>query len=153
VSSSVTDSDKGYRKLMASLAEASKGIVATVGIHAEEGGAGDGSSSVIQVAEWAEFGTSRQPARPFVSSWADERGDKALAEIRDAIGEAVHRGSSPAIAVDRLAQKFAGEIQSRIADGIPPPNAPSTVAQKGSSTPLINTGQLRAAIRGKLEGK
>lgn len=39
-----------------------------------------------------------------------------------------------------------GRIQARISDGIAPPNAPSTIARKGSSTPLIDTGRLRQAI-------
>ena len=39
-----------------------------------------------------------------------------------------------------------GEIQARIARGVPPPNAASTVKRKGSSTPLIDTGILRSSI-------
>ena len=36
--------------------------------------------------------------------------------------------------------------------GIAPPLKPATIARKGSSTPLINTGQLRSAITWRVEG-
>jgi hypothetical protein len=45
-----------------------------------------------------------------------------------------------------LGQRAVGQIQERIASGIAPANAPSTVAKKGSSTPLIDTGVLRSSI-------
>ena len=37
-------------------------------------------------------------------------------------------------------------IQQRMANGIDPPNKPSTIARKGSSKPLIDRGQLRQSI-------
>jgi hypothetical protein len=37
-------------------------------------------------------------------------------------------------------------IQEQIANGVPPPNAEETIDRKGSSTPLINHGQLRQSI-------
>lgn len=39
-----------------------------------------------------------------------------------------------------------GTAQEAIAEGIDPANAPSTVEQKGSSTPLVDTGRLRQSI-------
>lgn len=49
-------------------------------------------------------------------------------------------------AYELLGAKAAGDVQSRIAQGLPPPNAPSTVAQKGSDTPLIDEGDFRQSI-------
>lgn len=40
----------------------------------------------------------------------------------------------------------ASEVKKFMSGGVPPPNAPSTVAKKGSSTPLIDTGQLMNSI-------
>ena len=37
-------------------------------------------------------------------------------------------------------------------DGIPPPNAPSTIAKKGSSRPLFDTGRLLNSISYQVEG-
>lgn len=39
-----------------------------------------------------------------------------------------------------------GQVQKRMSQGIPPALQPATVAAKGSSKPLINTGQLRSSI-------
>jgi hypothetical protein len=54
---------------------------------------------------------------------------------------------------DKLGLYFVGKIQRRIADGISPPLAKSTLLYKsyygkglGKSTPLILTGQLRSSI-------
>jgi hypothetical protein len=49
-------------------------------------------------------------------------------------------------ALGLLGTKAVGEIQKRMARGIKPDNAPSTIAAKGSSTPLIDTGRLRQSV-------
>lgn len=49
--------------------------------------------------------------------------------------------------LERVGLWAQGSIQQRISDGIPPPNAESTIRRKGSSTPLIDTGQLRTSIK------
>lgn len=48
--------------------------------------------------------------------------------------------------LELLGQYVVGLIKQRIANGIAPPNSPWTIAQKGSSKPLIDTGQLRNSI-------
>lgn len=149
----VIDRDNGYRKRLAGLDKAKDGFKVTVGVHAEEGAAPDGDVTVVQVTEWLEFGTETQPPRPAITAWADERGEAATRELIEETRKAVKAGVSPAQRADQLAQKFAGEIQSKIAAGIPPPNAESTVRQKGSSTPWIDTGQVRSSIRGKVVAK
>jgi hypothetical protein len=52
-------------------------------------------------------------------------------------------------AMARIALAFEGSVKQRIARGIAPPLSPVTIEAKGSSKPLIDRGQLRAAIRGK----
>ena len=42
--------------------------------------------------------------------------------------------------------------QEHISAGIDPPNAESTIAKKGSSTPLVDNGTLRQSITYVLEG-
>jgi hypothetical protein len=37
-------------------------------------------------------------------------------------------------------------VVEKIDSQIPPPNAPATIAKKGSSTPLIDTGQMRQTL-------
>ncbi len=44
------------------------------------------------------------------------------------------------------------EVRKTIAAGLPPPNAPSTIARKGSSTPLEDTGRLVGALAFEVVG-
>lgn len=137
----VTDVDRGYRKILEAIEQTGEAVI-TVGIHAEAGGEN------IENAERHEFGLG-VPARPFVSGYADEQGARVVQRMRDAAAAGLRSGTV-AQNLDAVAQVVAGEMQGRIAQGIPPPNAPSTIAKKGSSTPLIDTGQLRSSITGKL---
>ncbi len=50
-------------------------------------------------------------------------------------------------ALEQIGLWLVGELQKGMAAGLPvPPLAPETVKRKGSSVPLIDTGQLRSAI-------
>jgi hypothetical protein len=144
---SFSDRDSGYRKRLASIEGAKAGFKITIGVHEDAG------SDIVQVAEWNEFGTERSPARPTITAWADSKGQAALARVRDETAAAIKAGKSSVQRADQLAQVFAGEIQGMISAGVPPPNAPSTVRQKGSSIPLIASGQFRASIRGRVESR
>jgi hypothetical protein len=148
---SFSDSDHGYRRLLASLEEAGKGAKMTIGIHAEEGSASEGAATLIDVAQWNEFGVEGHiEARPSITAWADAKGQDTLREARDRMAQAAKAGKSTMQVLDQLAQKSAADVQKMIAGSIPPPNRQSTIDKKGSSTTLINFGQLRASIRGKV---
>ncbi len=140
---SVRDVDKGFAAFVKGC-EASNGLTIKVGIHSEAPG------EVLEKAEANEYGTETIPARPFVSGWADENREAAVAEIKAVLARALKSGKDPTQALEVSALKFQGQMQQRIADGIDPPNAESTVARKGSSTPLIDTGELRSSVLGKV---
>ena len=58
--------------------------------------------------------------------------------------------ASARTALDRFGAAIRDRVLSRIDGGISPPNAASTLrGKKGSSTPLVRTGRLRAAIKSK----
>lgn len=145
----IADIDKGWRKLLKK-AGLKKGL--TVGIHAEEGGAAHGEgATVAEVASYQEFGTETIPERSFIRAWADENQEKNLQMGEKIFALAVARGLDPIQAVNQIGQKLVSSIQARIAAGIPPALDPKTISRKGSSTPLIDTGQLKASIRYKVE--
>ena len=50
-----------------------------------------------------------------------------------------------------LGELVKGEVQRRIAELKTPPNAPATIARKGSSNPLIDKGVLRASATYKVD--
>lgn len=148
----VSDRDNGAKALLARMHEASKGKSITVGVHDEEGAEKEegGAATVGDVATWAEYGIG-QPRRSFVADWADEYEPTHRENLRK-LGRALVKGSIKSVdqGLDQLALLYVGLMQARISSGIDPENAPSTIARKGSSTPLIRYGQLRSAIRGKV---
>lgn len=150
MSARVTDRDRGYKATFAAIDAAKKARI-SVGIHKEEGGAPEESGrTVADVAEDNEFGIG-VPARPVISNWADENEAEGVQQMKADIQAAVKSRTSPAQRLDARAQVFAGSMQAKVSAGVPPPNAPSTIAKKGSSTPLIDKGQFRSSIRGKAE--
>ena len=56
------------------------------------------------------------------------------------------QGMEPARMLEQLGAMAVGEVQKYVTELDTPPNAPSTIRQKGSSNPLINTGALRQSI-------
>lgn len=122
--------------------------VVTVGIHADEGGGEHDGMRVIELAEIHEFGIG-VPPRSFVRSWAD--GNEA--RLKKKIGE-IAKKNFPDLdrAADQAALWLEGDCQKNIADkNIVPENAKSTIRRKGSDTPLVDTGVLKASIKGKRE--
>lgn len=143
----ITSRDRGANALLAGFKEAAKGAELRVGILEAGSEPAEGSKdlTVADVATFNEFGLG-VPERSFIRSWYDDNLDENRAALRR-LQELVVRGEmSQAQAFEQLGLLFVGAIQRRIADGIPPPNAESTIKQKGSSTPLVDTGQLRASI-------
>lgn len=142
-----------------------KQVTITVGIHADEGDAmhagavfaedgalePSGDLTVADVATFHEFGTRTIPQRSFIRAWFDEN-QAFIAETLQKQFAQVANGKRPVEqAAERCALAFEGSVKQRISRGIPPPLAASTIARKGSSKPLIDTGQLRNAVRGKVE--
>lgn len=148
---SVRDRDRGYKALLKRLEDSGKKTV-TVGIHEEEGAAqhGDEGPSVAEIGEINEFGLG-VPERSFIRAWVDENtsaNDERLRKL--ATGVVKGTVASAEQALDQFGLFAVGSIQQRIADGIEPENAESTIARKGSSTPLIDQGILRSSITSKV---
>ncbi len=91
---------------------------------------------IASLGEIHEFGLG-VPQRSFIRAWFDSKRAEIEADIRKF-------GSNP----DALAERLRASCQEYIANGVAPPNAPSTIARKGSSKPLIDSGVLRTSIEG-----
>lgn len=110
----------------------------------------DGSVSVKvtlgEVAHWLHFGTSTIPARPFIDI-AFRRDRAAIRMIISRAARAVASGRmTERQALSTIGEYLAGVIKEEIANRMPPPNAPSTIARKKSDVPLIDEGQLIGSI-------
>ncbi len=111
-----------------------------------------GDATLAQIAAFNEFGMG-VPERSFIRSTLDA-GARKYNAIMKKVGDAAVAGKitveTGAMLVGTVVE---GDVKQAISNGIPPPNAESTIAAKGSSTPLINEGQLRGAITADVKFK
>lgn len=137
-----SDKDKGYNALFKRLGVAAN---VTIGIHKDKGSDSHDLVTVADIATWAEFGLG-QPQRSWLRDWVTEQQGDIEKALR-LLGLEVIKGPLPADkAMEQLGLHLKAKIQERIANGIYPENAASTRAKKGSSTPLIDSGQFRSSI-------
>jgi hypothetical protein len=151
MAATVRDIDHGFKALFGRLEGAKNARTLTVGVHDAEGGAPTASGRTVgEVATINEYGLG-VPERSFIRAWFDET-EQANIEILRKIGRNIvqGKGGNYTQGLEQAGLAFVGQIQGKIAGGIAPENAPSTVARKGSSTPLVNTGQLKSSIRHKV---
>jgi hypothetical protein len=102
--------------------------------------------TVIDVANWMEFGTDDDPPRSFIRKWFDEASPKMREDFVKLMQSVVRGTRTKEQILELLGQRAVGEIQARISAGIDPPNTLATRKRKGSSKPLIASGQLRSSI-------
>lgn len=133
---------KGIKKLFSRL---EKGTV-DVGILAGEGKHEDSELTVAQVGFYNEFGTSTIPERSFIRSTIE--GDrKDIKKVAKAQYKKVLNGKTTVEdGLGILGAFTAGLIQEKFTNNNWPSNSSATIAIKGSSTPLIDSGQLRQSI-------
>lgn len=103
---------------------------------------------VAQVARYNEFGTLNIPMRPFFRNAINKNIKKWFSTLQSAI-----KKDTPA----KKALSIVGEVaRADIIESITslnaPPNAQSTIKQKGSSNPLIDTGLMRRSVTYKVKG-
>lgn len=144
----ITSKDNGANALIKAALEAAKGAELRVGILADKGAeTAEGSKdlTIADVATFNEFGLG-VPERSFIRAWYDEQLEANKAKFRALQAQVLRGEITQATAFKQLGAVFVGDIQKRIAGGIQPGNAESTIARKGSSTPLVDTGQLKSAV-------
>ncbi|WP_155286046.1 hypothetical protein [Lacticaseibacillus zhaodongensis] len=99
-------------------------------------------------AMWNEYGTSRGiPARPFLRNTLYEKSASWAVFVKP-VFQSILEGGSPDIA-GKLGPKMADDIRSTIDGGGFAPLAASTIARKGSSKPLVDTGDMYGSITWK----
>ena len=96
--------------------------------------------TVAQVASWNEFGTKRIPERSFIRQSLL----KNRLTIRKKFVELLNNNIDNCL--DLMGIYMTNLIKERMAQGIKPNNSKITIQRKGSSTPLIDSGQLRNSI-------
>jgi hypothetical protein len=136
--------DRGWKSIQRELNEANSKVVAVGVLNGAEPHVG--GATLGEVATWNHYGTSTIPARPFIVGPIDAK----QTEIRSLIERLVKGISLGKVgadqALDLLGQKLRDTCVSAINAREFEPNAESTIARKGSSTPLVDTGQLKGSI-------
>lgn len=141
-----------YVRIMREL-NATKGSFVTVGIQGEEAQIertnDEGKTlNLSTIATINEFGSSdgRVPARSFLRSTFDERRDELRNVQRSALAKVMAGQLTAEQGLGLIGLWLSSAVKKKITDLKTPPNAPRTIARKGSSNPLIDTGQMRASI-------
>ena len=103
-------------------------------------------TSVIDVGILNEFGAAGVPERSFLRAGIRE-GKPEYRKMNRRNLKAITRGDKTAKqALGELGLKAQGDVQEMIAEVSTPPNAPATIARKGSANPLVDTGHMRQSI-------
>lgn len=149
----VTDRDLGWRARRAQMAELARLEVA-VGVLAGAGSGEDG----VPIAEYAtynEYGTDRIPARPANAIAFDTHRGAIDADVTAQTRAILDGRRNARGALTIIGQKHADRIKNTItSDGVPPPNAPRTIAaKKGSGKTLVDTGAYVNAIQISVRGR
>jgi hypothetical protein len=151
VTANITDVDKGLLHRLTVLEEFSKWYV-VVGI-LDDGKANDPKRqdpelTVLFVASIHEFGAPAAgiPERSIVRAYVDEH-EAQIRGWQKSLAQRALRGEIPVKqGLDQFGARVSAGMQARIASNIPPPLAPATIEAKGSSTALVDTGQVRASL-------
>ena len=101
---------------------------------------------ILDVAMFNELGTSRVPSRPFMRDSVDDNAESITKFCQSQI-KGIANGSKDAESVLKaIGAMQVGLVQKTIREGDFTPNAPSTIARKGSDKPLIDTGLMRQSV-------
>ncbi len=115
-----------------------------VGFNSSSGSEENGAS-IVDVAVWNEFGTEHMPSRPFMRDTLRNNKDEIKSMLASGMKSMIASGDAEKT-FNMVGSKVKGMVQQEIRDGEFEPNAPSTIKQKGSSHPLIDTGRMRQSV-------
>lgn len=140
--------DLGWRDIKRELIKLDSQAV-DIGLYAEDVYPDRPERDAAQIAFWNEYGTKTQPERPFMRTtfdrnegWLTELCQKCVSNIYSSIDTAQDVIKDVGLAYREM-MKFV------LLEGPWTPNAPKTVALKGSATPLIETTFMWESIKYK----
>jgi hypothetical protein len=133
---------KGIKALLGRLEKGhvNVGILASVGQHE------DSDLTVAQVGFYHEFGTVKTPERSFIRSTIEDKSKEIKKLARQQSKLVLNGKTTLEVGLGKLGAFTAGLIQEKFTSNDWPANTEATIALKGSSKPLIDSGQLRQSI-------
>ena len=104
----------------------------------------DDGTKIAGIAAVNEFGLANVPERPFMRQAAAILEDKLPGKLKGIIDPATL--TVDAAAADKIGEYAVEVVKERIVDLKEPPNTPSTLMQKRGDVPLVDTGEMLAAV-------
>lgn len=143
----VIDRDRGWKAIRRE-AKRSGGAHVAVGILEGAGARNDGELTNAMLGSVHEYGSPESgiKERSFLRATIDER-LRDYRKLVKRLGELiVTKKLTTEQALDMFGMRVVADVKRRIQAGIDPALAPETIARKGSSKQLIDTGQLVNSI-------
>lgn len=162
--------DLGKERIFRTLAKMSGGDPhITVGIHGKDNKPykrGDGGPvKMAQLGAFHEFGTLDRfgvaghagtkgvPRRSFLRDTLDENSKDYGRDLERGIKRLLDGQTTITRMLGLVGEQIVADSKKRIVNGIGPALRPATIASKGSSKPLVDTGQLSASITYEVRDK
>lgn len=144
------DIDRGWKKILEQ--HQIKELNIKVGLFGEDNSY---TGNMAMLGSVHQFGSSKMniPKRPFVSEPIDQKGEELKQFIDDNYKAVIDGKQTLRKAIDRIGVKHEGQMKRGITEFTFESNKPRTIQRKGSSTPLIDNGQMRNSIKYKVESK
>lgn len=136
--------DHGWKRIRAQVKALDKRSV-TVGLHEKD--AGEREPNAVMRGYYNEFGTENIPARPFIRGTHDEKKREWATKITRRFRSLMYGHIDAEQFLRMVGRMSRDDIKAAVIAWSTPPNAPRTVAQKGFDDPLIETGEMRDAVR------
>ncbi len=148
----VVDTDKGFARIVGAIKKAVQQAYVTVGVHQEEGDKPHGAFTVAQIAAVHEYGSEdgKIPQRSFIRDTHDLNLQANLERLKRLEEHVLTGKLTQHQLLTYLGEVASKQMVSRINQGIAPALKPATIKRKGSSKPLIDTGQLKGSISFKV---
>lgn len=140
INSTTTVNDAEWKRIKAEVKKF-KGAYTAVGFFS-------GMGSLLLTKAYAnEYGTSRGiPPRPFMRQTFERVKNKVQRIIAKEL-EMIYAGTSTAkTSISRLGEWYTGEVKRTFSTGKFAENSQKTIKKKGSSKPLIDSGELRNSV-------
>lgn len=153
--------DHGFFELFKRAKEI-KGGYAKVGVLADDNKGSkqhdeDSPLTVAEIAAVLEYGTDDKhiPSRPALRSTFDKQLEPLAKDGKFLMGEVLMGRMPLEHALGIMGAKLSTETKKTITEGagVPPPNAPSTIARKGSDRPWVDTATVLRAFTWAIKKK
>lgn len=141
----VKEIDRGWNRITKELKSFENSFV-KVGVLSTAGNYEGTFTNIVDIATANEYGTSQIPERPFMRQTFSKNQIKVQKRLEHHLKLMYEGKSNVATALSDIGSWYVGRTKLEFTQGNFTPNAPSTIAEKHSSRPLIRHSHLRQSI-------